>query len=149
MKILKGDTVKVLYGKYAGKTGVVSRVLPKKNKVVVEGVNKAKRHIKATQQGQASGIVEITKPMHVSKVQLVDPNTGKATRVRYQVDGDKKVRVAVKGGKTLGDADSTGSKSKKDTSKKSTKKTASSSKGKDDKKVESKKSTKKSTKKDK
>lgn len=143
MKILKGDTVKVLYGKYSGKTGVVSRVLPKKNMVVVEGVNKMKRHIKATQQSQASGIIEITKPVPVAKVQLVDPKSGKPTRVRFEVKDGKKVRVAVKGGKVIDSVQKTITKD--EPVKKPTKKVT----GKDskDKKASKKPTTKKSDKK--
>ena len=98
MRIVKGDTIKVLYGKYAGKTGVVTAVLTKKKQVVVDGINKAKRHIKGNGKSKVSGIVEISKPMPLSKVQLVD-STGKATRVKYEIKDGKKLRVSVKTGK--------------------------------------------------
>jgi len=101
MRIQKGDTIKVLYGKYAGKTGVVTAMIPKKQQVLVEGINKVKRHIKGDGKKQASAIIEISKPMPISKVQLVD-GTGKATRIKYEVKDGKKIRVSVRSGKALG-----------------------------------------------
>jgi len=100
MRIQKGDTIKVLYGKYAGKTGVVTKMIPKKQQVLVEGINKVKRHLKGNGKDQASAIIEISKPMPIAKVQLVD-NSGKATRVKYDVKDGKKIRVSVRSGKTL------------------------------------------------
>jgi large subunit ribosomal protein L24 len=100
MRIQKGDTVKVLYGKYAGKTGAVTLVIPKKQQVVVEGLNKVKRHLKGNGKDKASAIVEISKPMPISKVQLLD-ESGKATRVKYEIKDGKKSRVSVKSGKVL------------------------------------------------
>lgn len=99
MRIKIGDTVKVLYGKYAGKTGKVLRILRKKNTLVVEGVNKVKKHVKGDGQKKESAIVTITLPMPISKVQLIVD--GKPTRVKYEGTGDKKVRVAVKTGKKV------------------------------------------------
>ncbi len=72
LHIKSGDTVKVLTGKYKGKTGKVLQVFPKLNRVVVEGVNMAKRHLKTKQQGQAGNVVEFSMPIHASNVQLVD-----------------------------------------------------------------------------
>lgn len=80
MKIKKGDSVKILLGKDRGKTGVVDRVLSKKSKVVVAGLNLFKRHVK--KQGQLEGgVIEITKPLDISNVILVCPNCKKTTRV--------------------------------------------------------------------
>lgn len=101
MKIRKGDTVKVLYGVNSGKTGVVVRVLPKKQMVVVDGVNVFKRHLKGDGQRRQAEIIDIVKPMPVAKVQLVDPSTSKPTRVGYRIEGEKKVRVGKKSGKAI------------------------------------------------
>jgi large subunit ribosomal protein L24 len=104
MKIKKGDNVQVMAGKDKGKTGKVMRALPATNQVIVEGVNLHKRHQKTKKDTkQGGGIVEITAPIHVSNVQLLDPKTNKPTRVAYTVDVAKgtKVRVAKKGGAVL------------------------------------------------
>lgn len=101
MKIRVGDTVKVLYGKNAGENGVVSRVFRKQSKVLVDGLNVFKRHIKGDGQSRKSEIVLLTKPIAVSKVQLVDPTSGKGSRVGYQVIDGKKVRIAKKSGKAI------------------------------------------------
>lgn len=101
MKIKKGDTVKVLYGKDSGKQGRVVTVDIKKNNVVVEGVNIFKKHVKGDGRARTSEILNITKPMSISKVMLVCNNCGKTTRVGIQrVDG-KVVRVCKKCGKNI------------------------------------------------
>lgn len=91
-----GDQVVVTSGNDKGKRGKISRVLPERNAVIVEGVNLVKRHVKATQQ-QAGGIIEKPAPLAQSKVMLLDPQTDKPTRVRYELRDGKKVRVAKSG----------------------------------------------------
>ena len=100
-KIKKGDNVVVRSGKDKGRTGTVLQVLPKEDKVVVAGVNVAVRHRKPSQTNPQGGIDRSEAPMHVSKVGLADPKSGKATRVRFETKGDKKVRVAVKSGEAI------------------------------------------------
>ncbi|MFZ9396678.1 MAG: 50S ribosomal protein L24 [Erythrobacter sp.] len=100
-KIKKGDSVVVLSGKDKGKTGTVSLVMPKEGKVVVEGVNIATRHRKPSQANPQGGIERREAPMHISKVAVADPKTGKATRVRFEQKDGKKVRVAVKSGEII------------------------------------------------
>jgi large subunit ribosomal protein L24 len=85
MKLIKGDKVKVLIGKDKGREGEITRVFPKKNKVVVKGLNIFKKHIKATQQSKG-GIIEKERPFLVSKVILICPECKKAVRVGYQID---------------------------------------------------------------
>ena len=93
MQIRKGDTVEVISGKDKGKQGKVVRALPEVDKVVVEGVNVAKRHQKPTRSMQQGGIIDKAMPIHVSNVALVVD--GKPTRVGYRVGADgQKVRVA-------------------------------------------------------
>ena len=100
-KIKKGDTVVVLSGKDKGKTGEVTRAMPKDGKVVVSGVNIATRHRKPSQANPQGGLERSEAPMHVSKVALADPKSGKATRVRFETRDGKKVRVAVKSGEVI------------------------------------------------
>jgi large subunit ribosomal protein L24 len=100
-KIRKGDTVVILSGKDKGKTGEVIRSMPKESKVVVSGVNVAARHRKPTQVNPQGGIERKEAPMHVSKVAIADPKTGKATRVRFEERDGKKVRVAAKSGELI------------------------------------------------
>jgi large subunit ribosomal protein L24 len=101
-KIRKGDTVVVLSGKDKGKTGEVIQSMPKDGKVVVAGVNVATRHKKPTQVNPQGGLERKEAPMHVSKVAIADPKSGKATRVRFETNKDgKKVRVAVKSGELI------------------------------------------------
>ena len=101
-KIRKGDKVVVLSGKDKGKTGEVVRSMPKDMKVVVSGVNVHVRHRKPSQVNPQGGLERKEAPMHVSKVALADPKTGKATRVRFETGKDgKKVRVAVKSGELI------------------------------------------------
>ena len=95
MIIKKGDKVIVISGADKGKTGVVQKALPKLDKGVVEGVNVRKKHRKPTQANPEGSIVDIYAPIHVSNVALIDPKTKKATRVGFQVENGKKVRVSV------------------------------------------------------
>ena len=100
-KIRKGDRVVVLSGKDKGKTGEVIRSMPKESKVLVSGVNVAARHRKPSQVNPQGGIERKEAPMHVSKVAIADPKTGKATRVRFEERDGKKVRVAAKSGELI------------------------------------------------
>ena len=99
-KIKKGDRVVLLAGKDKGQKGSVLKVLPKENRVLVEGINLVKRHTKATQQDPQGGIKTKEATVHVSNVALVDKN-GNPTRVGFKVDGDKKVRVAKTTGEVI------------------------------------------------
>ncbi len=96
MKIKKGDTVLVISGKWKGKTGKVLRAFPKEQKILVEGVNIVKKHLKAGRGREKGQIVEMEKPIHVSKVKLICPECKKATRIGYEKIGDKKMRVCKK-----------------------------------------------------
>jgi large subunit ribosomal protein L24 len=100
-KIRKGDKVVVLSGKDKGKTGEVTKAMPKDGKVIVAGVNVAVRHRKPTQLNPQGGLERKEAPLHVSKVAIADPKTGKATRVRFETRDGKKVRVAAKSGELI------------------------------------------------
>ncbi|MFQ6739749.1 MAG: 50S ribosomal protein L24 [Alphaproteobacteria bacterium] len=97
MKIKKGDEVVVISGKYKGVKGKVLEACPSESRVVVEGVNRHKWHIKPTQD-KPGQIIDREAPVHVSNVALIDPKTKKATRAGYKLEGDKKVRVSKKSG---------------------------------------------------
>ncbi len=98
MKIRKGDTVILLSGKDRGKSGMVSRVFPKMDKVIVEGINVVKRHQKANRSGSKGQIIEKALPVHISNVAFKDPKSGKATRVGFKKNSKgTKVRIAKKG----------------------------------------------------
>jgi large subunit ribosomal protein L24 len=101
LKIKKGDKVVVLSGKDKGKHGEVTKSFPKDGKVIVSGINIATRHRKATQTNPQGGLERSEAPLHVSKVAIEDPKTGKPTRVRFEIKDGKKVRVAVKSGQVL------------------------------------------------
>ena len=98
MNVKKGDNVVVLSGKDKGKQGKILVSDPKAAKVIVEGVNVATKHQKPRKQGEEGGIIKVETPIYASKVQLVCPKCGKATRVGHKVEGDKKVRVCKKCG---------------------------------------------------
>jgi len=100
-KIKKGDSVVILSGKDKGKRGQVTKSMPKDGKVIVSGVNIITRHRKASQANPQGGLERAEAPLHISKVALEDPKTGKPTRVRFEIQGDKKVRVAVRSGETI------------------------------------------------
>lgn len=98
MHVRRGDRVRVIRGNFAGSEGTILRVLPKENRVVVEGVNMRKRHMKPTQANPEGGIVTFEAPIHASNVMLLDTN-GEPTRVRQRIDADgTKERIAAKSG---------------------------------------------------
>jgi large subunit ribosomal protein L24 len=102
IRLKKGDTVVVRSGKYKGKTGKISAVHPRENKVTVDGINIVKKHVKPNQVNPQGAIVEITKPIWVSKVAIVEPTTKKASRIGFTVDKEgKKVRVFKRTGKEI------------------------------------------------
>ena len=99
-KIKKGDRVVVLTGKDKGRSGNVLKVLPKDERVVVEGLNMVQRHTRPTQSDPQGGIKNKEASLHLSNVAIVDSN-GKPTRVGFRVDGDKKVRIAKTTGEVI------------------------------------------------
>ncbi|WP_044895203.1 50S ribosomal protein L24 [Bacillus alveayuensis] len=101
MHVKKGDKVQVISGKDKGKQGVVLAAFPKKNRVLVEGVNIVKKHAKPSQLNPQGGIISKEAPIHVSNVMPLDPKTGTPTRVGYKIVDGKKVRYAKKSGEIL------------------------------------------------
>ncbi|MCU0692749.1 MAG: 50S ribosomal protein L24 [Polyangiaceae bacterium] len=101
-RIRRGDMVEVISGKYRGAKGRILAVITDEDKVVVEGVNVKKRHVKPNARLPQGGIVEREAPIHACKVMPLDPETSKPTRVRIKMDENgKKVRVTVKSGAVL------------------------------------------------
>lgn len=101
MRIKKNDTVILLAGKDKGKKGKVMAAMPERSRVIVEGLNMAKRHRRARKAGQKGEIISIAMPIHISKVALLDPKSGKATRVGVKLEKGKRVRIAKKSGAEL------------------------------------------------
>ena len=101
LKIKKNDTVVVLSGKDKGKQGKVLGTIPSESKVVVEGINMVTCHIKPRRQGEEGGIVKREAAIYASKVQVVCPKCGKATRVAHKIEDGKKSRICKKCGAEL------------------------------------------------
>lgn len=98
MKIIKNDQVLITSGNDKGKKGKVLKALPKEGRVVVEGVNIAKKHIKARKSGQKGQIVQTPRPIQISNVKMVCPKCGKGARIGYEIVDNKKFRVCKKCG---------------------------------------------------
>lgn len=102
IRIKKGDVAVVRSGKYKGQTGKVLATHPSDNKVTVEGINVVKRHIKPSKEHPKGGIIDLTKPIWVSKVAVVDPVSKKPTKIGYETGKDgKKKRIYKKSGKEI------------------------------------------------
>lgn len=103
LKIKRGDNVIVTTGRkeIKGKVGEVIEIIKDKNRAVVAGLNIVKKHVKPSAQNPQGGIVEKEASIHISNLAIVDPKTGKATKVGCKIEGDKKVRIAKKSGETL------------------------------------------------
>ncbi|MCH3921248.1 50S ribosomal protein L24 [Limosilactobacillus sp.] len=101
MFIKTGDKVRVIAGKDKGKEGSVKKIFAADNRVIVEGINKIKKHQKPNNANPNGGIIDTEAPINASNVMLIDPSTNEPTRVGYKFVDGKKVRVAKKSGKTL------------------------------------------------
>lgn len=96
MKIKTGDMVKVITGKYRGKTGKVVQVFPGEGRVIVEGVNLIKKHIKSRKRGEKGQVLTLPGTVHASNTMVLCPKCGKTTRVAVRIAGDTKVRFCRK-----------------------------------------------------
>ena len=96
-----GDNVRVITGSNKGKEGKVLKVLRAENKVIIDGVNIVKKHVKPNRTNESGGILEVEAPIHASNVMLIDPKTKKRTRIGHTIEKDKKVRVAKKSGEKI------------------------------------------------
>lgn len=95
--VKKGDMVAIISGNDKGRNGKILRVIPKKDQVVVEGMNLVKRHVRPSRRNPQGGILEVERPIHISNVLPLNAKTGKPTRVRFKTEGSKKVRLSVTG----------------------------------------------------
>jgi len=100
--IKKGDTVQVIAGDYKGATGRVLRVIPSENKVVVQGVNLAKKHVRPSRRNPQGGRINVEQPIHISNVLPVSPKSSKGVRVRYELVGDGTKKRIGRDGSELG-----------------------------------------------
>ena len=96
LKITTGDTVQVIAGDHKGEKGKVLKVDREKNRAIVEGVNLVSKHTKPSAQNPQGGIIKKEAPIHISNLSLLDPKSGEPTRVAYQVQDGKKVRISKK-----------------------------------------------------
>jgi len=101
MKIKKGDTVLIISGKNRGKRGKVLQVFPREGRVVVEGVNLRKKHIRPRRAGEKGQIVEMPAPLHVSNIKIICSKCRKATRIGYKIVDKKKFRICKKCGQEI------------------------------------------------
>lgn len=99
LHVKKGDMVEIIAGDHKGSKGRVMKVIPDKQRVVVEGLNLAHKHVRPSQQNPQGGRIRIERPIHISNVLPVSPKTSKGSRVRFEIGKDgKKVRKLVDGG---------------------------------------------------
>ncbi|KKQ23624.1 MAG: 50S ribosomal protein L24 [Candidatus Roizmanbacteria bacterium GW2011_GWC2_37_13] len=96
MKIKKGDKIRVMAGKDKGREGKVEKVYKKSNKILISNINVYKRHVKKNEKMPQGGIVDVPRPLDASKVMLICPKCGKATRVGFKIEKNKKLRVCKK-----------------------------------------------------
>ena len=101
MKLKKGDNVIITTGKDKGKKGKIAHVFPKENKVVVEGHNMMKKHQRPRKSNEKGQMINIAMPINASNVMILDPKTGKASRIGKKLLGDKMVRIARKSGQEI------------------------------------------------
>ncbi|MBQ0078116.1 MAG: 50S ribosomal protein L24 [Bacteroidales bacterium] len=101
LSIKKGDMVYVNAGNDKGKTGKVLSVSPKECRAIVEGVNMVSKHTKPNSKAPQGGIIKQEAPIHISNLNLIDPQSQKPTRVGYKMDGDKKIRYSKKSGEEI------------------------------------------------
>jgi len=101
MKIHKGDTVLIISGKDRARKGKVIEVFPKKSRVIIEGINLRKKHVKPKRSGEKGQIVETPAPINVSNIKLICPKCGKPTRLGYKIEGKRKYRICKKCGQEI------------------------------------------------
>lgn len=101
MRIKKGDTVLIVSGKDKGRTGKVLRALPGGEKIMVEGINLRKRHVRPRKSGEKGQIVEISAPMNISNAKFICSKCGKATKVGYKLGEKEKYRICKKCGQRI------------------------------------------------
>ena len=102
LHVKKGDTVEIIAGDHKGATGRVLRVMPEENKVVVQGHNLAKKHVRPSRRNPQGGRISVEQPIHISNVLPVSPKSSKGSRVRYQIDSDGTKKRVLSDRSTIG-----------------------------------------------
>jgi|SRR3989344_2008972 len=101
MKIKKGDNVLIISGKDKGRTAKILKAFPKEFKVLVDGINLKKKHVRPRREGEKGQVVNVPTPLDISNVKMVCSKCGKAARVAYQINEDKKIRICKKCGQEI------------------------------------------------
>ena len=101
MKVKKGDTVLIISGKDRGKKGKILKSLPKAERIIVEGINIKKKHVRPKKEGEKGQTISFAMSLHVSNAKIICSKCGKAVRVGYRIEGDKKIRVCKKCGQEI------------------------------------------------
>ena len=101
MKLKKGDAVQIMRGKDKNRKGKIEKIFPQKGKILVEGINIYKKHVKPQGEGKPGGIVEVVKPLPAANVMLVCPKCNKLTRIGFSFQGKEKIRICKKCGVSL------------------------------------------------
>ncbi|MEK7162834.1 MAG: 50S ribosomal protein L24 [Patescibacteria group bacterium] len=101
MKIKKNDTIKIIAGKDRGKSGKVLKVFLEKNKILIEGLNLYKKHVRPKKQGEKGQLVSVPRPINISNVMLICSSCGKTSRISYRFDVEKKIRICKKCGASI------------------------------------------------
>jgi len=101
MKLRRGDKVLIIAGRERGKTGVIERVWPKQNKILITGINRVKKHLKKSPKNPQGGIIEKELPLQASNAMLLDPKTSKPTRLGIKLEGNKKLRLSRQSGEVI------------------------------------------------
>lgn len=96
MKVKKGDNVLIIAGKDKGRTGKIMKSFPKDLKVLIEGINLKKKHVRPKKEGEKGQVVDIPAPLDISNIKIICPKCGKATRIGYSIEGDNKNRICKK-----------------------------------------------------
>lgn len=96
MKIHKGDTIKIITGKDSGKTGKVLKVIPKKDKILIEGLNLFKKHVRPKKQGEKGQTILVPRPINVSNAMILCASCSRAVKIGYRLEGEKKERICKK-----------------------------------------------------
>ena len=96
MKIHKGDTIKIIIGKDSGKTGKVLKVIPKKDKILIEGLNLFKKHVRPKKTGEKGQTILVPRPINVSNAMILCASCGRPVKIGYRLEGGKKERICKK-----------------------------------------------------
>lgn len=101
LKLKIGDRVIIITGNYKGQNGIIKKILKKKNRIIISGINIVKKHIKPTSQKPKGKIIKKEGSLHISNVAILDPNTNQASKIEFKIENGKKIRILKKSKKKL------------------------------------------------